>query len=508
MVVTGTVFFHFEVIELPYQLLSSPRGGQLRRTSPWETTPEVKAPSMVHVNLCVFPYLLAWTLEFVEPIFESEAKGEKNLLDGFFPPSFSQRLRLPTAHGPFWCAATTFAAYTRVASNWWQFLVVQETEIFGMLPHLLFLSSPNGIKCVGFFLFGRLHFWIELEYNPKILEQTLKLHMGVQRRVSELVGCPPAAWFSYNRPFPRNLLGGGPLFWDHPTPVNPWSGRGTFRAITPWHACSTLFIFTRAHLTAFLLTLTVANAFRWTYERLMEKRILIILNFLNSPYWCDYQPFFFNNSTLLLISWNLALKLLLTQLVILFDTILILAGSCCAPRRTTSASKNSSADYGNFKLKVGQVFWRLTSGTSLRSEDDISEIHQIMVLHPPQKRELLHTFTKNWFNPLWPISHNFKGKTHGMGPQNEGGFPKHHGEVLPSIGTTSPRHIVKMPHNPPGWCIFTGASREDPSWMVFFTNQMEILRHVGNLINHLILHPHPIYEQSISTNSFPASNTA
>lgn len=118
---------------------------------------------------------------------------------------------------------------------------------------------------------------------------------------------------------------------------------------------------------------------------------------------------------------------------------------------------------------------------------------------------LLPKLASTLFGPFHTIS---REKPTGWDPKSRVVSQNTTGEVLPSIGTTWPRHIVKMPHDPPGWCIFTGASREDPSWMVFFTNQMEILRHVGNLINHLILHPHPIYEQSISTNSFPASNTA
>lgn len=62
----------------------------------------------------------------------------------------SQWLRLPTAHGPFWCAATTFAAYTKsgikLVFQWWA--GSRNGNSWFLLPHLLFLSSPNGIKCV------------------------------------------------------------------------------------------------------------------------------------------------------------------------------------------------------------------------------------------------------------------------------------------------------------------------------------------------------------------------
>ena len=239
---------------------------------------------------------------------------------------------------------------------------------------------------------------------------------------------------------------------------------------------------------------------------------IIILNSLNSPYWCDYQPFFFNNSTLLLISWNLALKLLLTQLVILFDTIMILARSCCAPRRTTSASKNSSADYGNFKLKVGQVFWRLTSWDFLRSEDDISEIHhQIIVLHPPQKKGNFYILLPKIASTLY-LAHftHFKGKNPRDG-QKRGGFtPKHHHP--PKSCQASARH-----HHAILWKCLTTHQGGAFSWGTapwrsildgVFVEPNGNSLYVGNLIYHLILHPHPIYEQSISTNSFPASNTA
>lgn len=72
-------------------------------------------------------------LEFVEPIFESETKGEKKLTfytkkiksQWIFPTIFLNNWGFPTAHGPFWCAATTFAAYQTVASNWWQVVVVR-----------------------------------------------------------------------------------------------------------------------------------------------------------------------------------------------------------------------------------------------------------------------------------------------------------------------------------------------------------------------------------------------
>ena len=204
-----------------------------------------------NIHMHVFPYLYGTKLsEFGgEPIFESEAKGENNLpklqprkikisMD-FFPPSCS---RTEVTHSPWTILVCShhFCRLHSVASNWWRRgCGSRNRNSWFLLPHLLFnLSSPNGDQMCG----------------PRA---NLEATHGRVKACLEISGVPSS-----------RLRG-------HPTPVNPWSGRGTFRAITLWHACSTLFIFTRAHLTAFLLTLTVANAFRWTYEGLMEKKNII-----------------------------------------------------------------------------------------------------------------------------------------------------------------------------------------------------------------------------------------
>lgn len=147
----------------------------------------------------------------------------------------------------------------------------------------------------------------------------------------------------------------------------------------------------------------------------------------------------------------------------------------------------------------------------LRSEDDISKIHQIMVLHPPQKKWNFYILLPKIVSTLFfcPIFTQFQGeKPTGWDPTTR--------EVSQNTTTTKSCQASARHHHAILWkCLTThqgGAFSRGTCWrshlLVFLSNQMEILRHVGNLINHLILHPHPIYEQSISTNSFPASNTA
>lgn len=118
-------------------------------------------------------------------------------------------------------------------------------------------------------------------------------------------------------------------------------------------------------------------------------------------------------------------------------------------------------------------------------------------------------FSQKLLQPSLAHFTQFQGKNPRDGTPTRGrDTPKHHGEVLPSIGTTLPRHIVKMPHNPPVEHFHRGRPvKMAPSLMVF--NEPN-----GNPSScrepHQSSHTSPtsIYEQSISTNSFPASNTA
>ena len=136
-------------LRLPYQLLSAPLGGQLRRTSPSK----------------------------------NKARGKGPIYGGAFSMT-------EVTHSP-WTILVCSHHFCRLHQKWHQ----------------------TGFPVVG--RFKKRKFLVPAA--PSIIPIITKWDqmcapMGVQRRVSNLVGCPPAAWFSYNGPFPRNLLGGGPLF--------------------------------------------------------------------------------------------------------------------------------------------------------------------------------------------------------------------------------------------------------------------------------------------------------